>query len=83
MSAIREFRNLGKTVVLITHRTSAIGVTNKLLLLNNGVAQMFGPTAQVLADLGSAAKHLATPPKSTQPLKQVPTTTVAQVRAAE
>ncbi len=82
VGAIREFRNLGKTVVLITHRTSAIGVTNKLLLLHNGMAQMFGPTAQVLTDLGSAIPQPTTPPKSA-PLKPVPTTAQAAVRAAE
>ncbi len=83
VSAVREFRNLGKTVVLITHRTSAIAVTNKLLLLNNGTAQMFGPTAQVLADLGKAIEHANGPSKSAKPLKPVPNTAQALVRAAE
>ena len=44
-------RRRGKTIVLITHRTSVIGVTTKLLLLREGVAEMFGPTIQVLAAL--------------------------------
>ena len=44
-------RRRGKTIVLITHRTSVIGVTTKLLLLREGVAEMFGPTLQVLAAL--------------------------------
>jgi ATP-binding cassette, subfamily C, bacterial exporter for protease/lipase len=43
-------------VVLITHRTSAISVTNKLLLLHGGTAQKFGPTAQVLSELSQAAQ---------------------------
>ncbi len=55
--AIAEFRKRGKTVVLITHRSSAIGTTNKLLLLRDGVVQAFGPTSQVLTDLGNAAKE--------------------------
>jgi ATP-binding cassette, subfamily C, bacterial exporter for protease/lipase len=54
VSAIAEFRKRGKTVVLITHRSSAIGTTNKLLLLRDGSAQLFGPTSQVLADLAKA-----------------------------
>lgn len=57
VAAIAEFRKRGKTVVLITHRSSAIGTTNKLLLLRDGVAQAFGPTSQVLTDLGNAAKE--------------------------
>jgi ATP-binding cassette, subfamily C, bacterial exporter for protease/lipase len=59
VAAITDFRKRGKTVVLITHRSSAINVTNKLLLLRDGVAQMFGPTAQVLADLAKAAQQHA------------------------
>jgi ATP-binding cassette, subfamily C, bacterial exporter for protease/lipase len=57
VAALAEFRKRGKTVVLITHRSSAIGTTNKLLLLRDGVAQAFGPTSQVLTDLGNAAKE--------------------------
>lgn len=49
--AIRELRTRGRTVVLITHRTSLIGVTTKLLLLREGTSQLFGPTAQVMAAL--------------------------------
>jgi ATP-binding cassette subfamily C exporter for protease/lipase len=51
VQAISDLRSRGKTIVLITHRTSAISVTNKLLLLRDGVAEMFGPTNQVLAAL--------------------------------
>jgi ATP-binding cassette subfamily C exporter for protease/lipase len=47
--AVRDLRERGKTIVLITHRTSAIGVTSKLLLMRDGAVHMFGPTAQVLA----------------------------------
>lgn len=54
VDAIVDLRSRGKTIVLITQRTSAIGVTNKLLLLRNGVGEMFGPTAKVLTDLATA-----------------------------
>jgi ATP-binding cassette, subfamily C, bacterial exporter for protease/lipase len=54
VDAIVELRGRGKTLVLITQRTSAIGVTNKLLVLRNGVGEMFGPTAKVLTDLATA-----------------------------
>lgn len=49
VQAVLDIRRRGKTVVLITHRTSIIGATNKLLMLRDGVAQLFGPTDQVLA----------------------------------
>ncbi|RZI43631.1 type I secretion system permease/ATPase [Herbaspirillum sp. HC18] len=57
VAAILDLRRRGKTIVLITHRTSVIGVTNKLLLLRDGVAQMFGPTNDVLAALTQQAQQ--------------------------
>lgn len=44
------------TVVLITHRTSVIGIANKLLLLRDGMSDMFGPTDQVLGLLQQNAQ---------------------------
>jgi ATP-binding cassette, subfamily C, bacterial exporter for protease/lipase len=64
VAAMVDFRTRSKTVVLITHRTSAIGVTNKLLLLQGGVAHMFGPTAEVLTELTTAAQRPAQLAKS-------------------
>lgn len=51
LAAIVDLRNRGKTIVVITHRTSIISATTKLLLLREGALQMFGPTDQVLAEL--------------------------------
>jgi ATP-binding cassette subfamily C exporter for protease/lipase len=51
LRAMLDLRQRGKTIILITHRTSVIGSTTKLLLLRDGVAAMFGPTDQVLAAL--------------------------------
>lgn len=51
VQAVNDLRQRGKTIVLITHRTTIIGVTNKLLLLREGAAAMFGPTNAVLAAL--------------------------------
>ncbi len=56
VNAIGALRKRGKTVVLITHRTSVIGVTNKLLLLRDGMSDMFGPTDQVLGLLQQNAQ---------------------------
>ena len=48
--------------MLITHRSSVLGVTSKLLLLRNGEAEMFGPTAKVLAELTTAQQKAAARP---------------------
>jgi len=49
--AVNDLRQRGKTIVLITHRTSAIGATTKLLVLQEGGQAMFGPTRDVLNKL--------------------------------
>jgi ATP-binding cassette subfamily C exporter for protease/lipase len=51
VQAVNDLRQRGKTIVLITHRTSVLGATSKLLLMRDGVGEMFGPTNQVLAAL--------------------------------
>jgi len=54
VEAITDLRARGKTIVLITHRTSIIGVTSKLLLLRDGTARLFGPRDEVLQALAQA-----------------------------
>lgn len=69
VAAINDLRSRGKTIVLITHRTSALATTSKLLLLRDGVAQLFGPRDQVLAELAKANQQRAQqaqPPADTQ-----------------
>jgi ATP-binding cassette subfamily C exporter for protease/lipase len=51
IQAIGDLRRHGKTIIVITHRSSVLQATTKLLLLVDGRAQLFGPTAQVLARL--------------------------------
>jgi len=51
VAAINDLRQRDKTIVLITHRTSIIGITTKLLFLRDGTVQMFGPTNTVLQEL--------------------------------
>lgn len=51
LAAIVDLRKRGKTIILITHRTSILGVTTKLLLLQDGTAKLFGPTNQVVEAL--------------------------------
>jgi len=57
LQAVNDLRQRGKTIVLITHRTSIIGVTNKLLMLRDGIAAAYGPTRDVLAALQNAGQQ--------------------------
>jgi ATP-binding cassette, subfamily C, bacterial exporter for protease/lipase len=51
IAAVQDLRQRGKTIVMITHRASTLAVTNKLLVLKDGVSQMFGMTLEVLENL--------------------------------
>lgn len=59
LQAVQDLRQRGKTIVLITHRTSIIGATNKLLLLRDGAVAAFGPTRDVLNSLQEQQNRLA------------------------
>lgn len=48
---IMQLKKRGTTVVLISHRPATIGVVDKILVLREGVAEMFGPRAEILARL--------------------------------
>lgn len=60
-TALQDLRQRGKTVVVISHRSSAIATTTRLLVLRDGMAQAFGPTPQVLADLARASRPAGKP----------------------
>ena len=46
--ALAELRGQGTTVIFITHRPGLIGCADKLLLLRNGAAEMFGPRREIV-----------------------------------
>ena len=48
IEAIDDLRKQDKTIVIISHKNRILAATTKLLLLMDGKAQLFGPTAQVL-----------------------------------
>jgi len=50
-SAILELKARGTTFVVMTHRTSVLAVADKMLVLNDGLMQAFGPRDDVLAAL--------------------------------
>ncbi|BBQ83034.1 MULTISPECIES: type I secretion system permease/ATPase [unclassified Klebsiella] len=54
IKAIIALREHGQTVALISHRPTLLGVVNKVLLINEGTMQAFGPREQVFANLRQA-----------------------------
>jgi ATP-binding cassette, subfamily C, bacterial len=51
---IMQLKQRGTTVVIISHRPSTIGVVDKILVLKDGVAEMFGPRVEVMSRLTRA-----------------------------
>jgi PrtD family type I secretion system ABC transporter len=47
--AITELKRTGTTVIIISHRPSILGVTDKIVVLAEGAVRMFGNRAEVLA----------------------------------
>jgi len=55
VGVIRKLQARKASVLVITHRISVLQATNKLLLLQDGMVQMFGPTKDVLQALKKKA----------------------------
>ena len=68
IAAVQDLRQRGKTIVMVTHRASTLAATNKLLVLKDGVVQMFGLTIEVLENLSKLNQ---------QQIKQTPQPTQA------
>jgi ATP-binding cassette subfamily C exporter for protease/lipase len=69
VSAIRQLKSDGKTVVVITHRTSVLTAIDLLLVLRDGQVQGFGPPAEVLAALNLSAQQSRQQTGSISPVK--------------
>ena len=55
-AAIVELKARGTTFVVMTHRTSVLAVADKMMVLQDGVMQAFGPRDEVLSALKKASE---------------------------
>jgi len=51
VQAIAELKKHSVTVILVTHRPAILGITDKIMLLREGVLQLYGTREEVLAAL--------------------------------
>lgn len=65
MQALLNLKQRGATVFLITHRPTVLGATDKLMFLNEGQIQGYGPRDEILAKL--QGRPPAQPQATTQP----------------
>jgi ATP-binding cassette subfamily C exporter for protease/lipase len=65
---VQELKSLGRTVILITHRPSAVAAADRVVLLRDGRVQAEGPRDEVLAMLRApASAHAAATPMAVTP----------------
>ena len=55
-NAIATLKQMGTTFVVMTHRSSILGVADKILLMREGTQQAFGPRDEVLVALQQKAQ---------------------------
>jgi len=54
-NCLARLKEMGRTVVIISHRPATLNTVDKILLLQNGAIRMFGPRREVLAKLAPPA----------------------------
>jgi PrtD family type I secretion system ABC transporter len=60
-NCILELKGRGATVILVSHRPTTLGVVDKLLVLKDGAAVMFGSRSEILAQLSRHQANAAGP----------------------
>lgn len=59
VQAIGELKQLGKTVVIVSHRQGIVQIADALLVMQGGQVRFYGPQPQVLAELSMASAAAA------------------------
>lgn len=72
VDGLQRLKQLNATVILISHRPSILNHVDKVLLLREGIVEMFGPKQEVIARLTRpVANQPAVPPQGPPPQGQV------------
>ena len=67
LMAIKRLKSEGATVLVITHRASVLNAVDKILVLRDGLVDLFGPRDQVMAKFmqaANAARPAPLPPQA-------------------
>lgn len=70
LKTMDEAKKKGITLVVITHRPSILRAADKLLMLNNGTVELFGPREQVMRKLTPSKPARPEAPAAAQPRLQ-------------
>ena len=81
--ALLEAKQRGTTIVVVSHRPSTLQASDQLLLLKDGMAELYGPSADVMARMRQNAlpqEHRQQLPAGPANQKPAPQGTVQQTR---
>ncbi|MBI4984123.1 MAG: ATP-binding cassette domain-containing protein [Rhodocyclales bacterium] len=67
--ALQHARKKGQTVLIVSHRPTAIRNCDLMLMMQSGQVTLYGPREQVLGVLAKAAKSVAPPAGAVPPPK--------------
>ncbi|MBP0447884.1 type I secretion system permease/ATPase [Roseomonas sp. SSH11] len=67
LEGLAGLKAIGATVVLVSHRPSLVRGVDKVLVMRDGAAELFGPRAEVLARLSARPVTPNAPPNLPQP----------------
>jgi len=59
LHALAELKSQGKTIVLVSHRSNILKITDQLLILRHGKVSHYGPRELVMAELNHARQMAA------------------------
>ena len=66
LACITDLKKRGATVIMVSHRPNTLGVVDKLLILKDGMVEMFGPRNEVIAKLTRPALVKTVPAAAAQ-----------------
>lgn len=69
VEAIKTLKNLGKTVIVITHRPQLLTVVDRIIVLNGGAVHIDGPRDLILQKLMGPKVVPTSPQQQQQPVK--------------
>ena len=58
LASLLSLKHLGKTIVLVSHRSSILKITDQLLILQDGAVLHYGPRDSVMAELNKERQQL-------------------------
>ena len=64
LTALRHMKELGSTIIIITHRTSILSLVDKLMVMKGGTAERFGERDAVIESLNKGNSNVTRLQKS-------------------